>query len=380
VSVRPLSTGTIATVQVHEGDSVVAGDPLLSLDSTDSEVELAQIESEILQNSEAVALFEREIRILEHVELSAPEPPMPILKSDYGRGFARLLLSERRSLVAQMAELTEERKRLKSLAAVKNNQIALYGEILPLKRERYNQAEQLMDQGLPTLSRSQWSDLHQSLVEMEHAELQQHLELQENTAQDAVIVAKTTTLLAEQRRHIRERLVDHLQRLQQAENSHRSMIKHREDNILRAPVSGIIHQFIARSPGTVVQAGEELLIVVPSKVDLEILALAQNQDVGWLYPGQPVSIKIVSFPFTTHGMLSGEVVRIGADAIEDKTSGALVFPVTVRLSQTQSHPRLMEQLAPGMACVAEMKLEERRLLEVWLSPLRRHLTEAFREQ
>jgi RTX toxin transport system membrane fusion protein len=93
-----------------------------------------------------------------------------------------------------------------------------------------------------------------------------------------------------------------------------------------------------------------------------------------------VRIKVASFPFTRHGTLTGSIRRIGADALEDPSSKELIFPLTVRLDPANCPPDLLSALVPGMACSAEIHIEKRRLIEVWLSPLRRTFSEAFRER
>jgi hypothetical protein len=78
--------------------------------------------------------------------------------------------------------------------------------------------------------------------------------------------------------------------------------------------------------------------------------------------------------------LTGSIRRIGADALEDPSSKELIFPLTVRLDPANCPPDLLSALVPGMACSAEIHIEKRRLIEVWLSPLRRTFSEAFRER
>ncbi len=96
--------------------------------------------------------------------------------------------------------------------------------------------------------------------------------------------------------------------------------------------------------------------------------------------GQPVEIKIDSFPFTKYGTISGELLYISRDAVENEQLG-YVFPVRIRLDSDRI---LVDDtwvpLGAGMSLNAEIKTGTRRVIEYLLSPLQRYQAEALRER
>lgn len=106
-------------------------------------------------------------------------------------------------------------------------------------------------------------------------------------------------------------------------------------------------------------------------------ALALNR---FVREGQDVRVKLEAFPFTRYGIVSGRLVFLSHDAIEDEELG-LVFPARVELSQQSiSVNGRARTLTAGMAVTAEIKTARRRIIEFLLSPIARRVEEAGRER
>lgn len=96
---------------------------------------------------------------------------------------------------------------------------------------------------------------------------------------------------------------------------------------LRAPVAGTVQQLAVHTVGGVVTSAQPLLVVVLSEEALEIEATVLNKDIGFVRPGQAVTVKEESFPHTRYDYLAGKVVSVSHDAAQDEKLG-LVFPRT----------------------------------------------------
>lgn len=149
---------------------------------------------------------------------------------------------------------------------------------------------------------------------------------------------------------------------------------------LRAPVDGTVQQLAVHTVGGVVTPAQALLAVVPGEESLEIEATVLNKDIGFVRPGQAVTVKIESFPYTHYGYLTGVVASVSHDAAQDENLG-LVFPARIKLDGamltidgTQVH------LTSGMSLSAEIKTGKRRVITYLLSPLQQHGSEALRER
>ncbi len=67
---------------------------------------------------------------------------------------------------------------------------------------------------------------------------------------------------------------------------------------LRAPVDGTVQQLVIHTVGGVVTPAQALLSVVPDTQSLEVEATVLNKDIGFVRAGQPVTVKVESFPYT----------------------------------------------------------------------------------
>jgi hemolysin D len=151
---------------------------------------------------------------------------------------------------------------------------------------------------------------------------------------------------------------------------------------LRAPVDGVVQQLAVTTVGGVVTSAQPLLTLVPEQSALEIEAQVMNRDIGHLQVGQRVINKIETFDFTRYGFVDGEVLWVGTDAVQDQKLG-LVYPVRIRLNQTRT-PNAVNgrygEVSAGMNVTADIRTDERRMLEYLLAPMLRYQQEALRER
>jgi hemolysin D len=145
-----------------------------------------------------------------------------------------------------------------------------------------------------------------------------------------------------------------------------------------------------------------LLEVVPRDSRLEIEAMVQNRDVGFVRAGQEAEIKVDTFSFTKYGLLHGTVLNVSADSIDrskpspDAGSKAgsvtadsasepqgreLVYAAHVSLDRTSMDVDGMDvPLAPGMAVTVEIKTGAQRVITYLLSPLLRFRHDSLHER
>ena len=149
---------------------------------------------------------------------------------------------------------------------------------------------------------------------------------------------------------------------------------------IKAPVDGVVQQLAVHTLGGVVTQGQELMIIVPEGLDLEAEVTIENKDVGFVRAGQPVEVKVDSFPYTKYGTIKGEVIHVSRDSMEDEQQG-LVFPARVRLAaQTVQADDEIIQLSAGMSISAEIKTGDRRVIDYLLSPLKEYQSESLNER
>jgi hemolysin D len=145
--------------------------------------------------------------------------------------------------------------------------------------------------------------------------------------------------------------------------------------VLTAPIDGTVQQLAVHSIGGVVTPAQNLLSIVPADSTLEIEAMVDNQDIGFVHIGQDTAIKVDTFSFTRYGLRHGRVVTVSQDAIPRETSGkpaaaqgvaeessSASYAARVSLDQSQMQiDDRMVNLSPGMAVTVEIKTGRRRI-------------------
>jgi hemolysin D len=149
---------------------------------------------------------------------------------------------------------------------------------------------------------------------------------------------------------------------------------------LAAPIDGVVQQLAVHTVGGVVTPAQPLLIVVSQKHPVEVEAQVENKDVGFVHEGQPVEIKVETFPFTLYGTIPGRVLTVSDDAAPIEKVG-LVYPTRVSMDRgTMQVEGKQVHLTPGMAVTVEIKTGQRRVIEYLLSPLLKSVKESLRER
>ncbi|MBH8554389.1 HlyD family efflux transporter periplasmic adaptor subunit [Nostocaceae cyanobacterium CENA357] len=151
--------------------------------------------------------------------------------------------------------------------------------------------------------------------------------------------------------------------------------KQKDGETIKAPVAGTIYKIKAtKGP---VQAGEELLSILPEGEEMLLEVKVLNRDIGFIREGMKAKVKMATFPFQEFGTINGEVVQISPNAIVDKELG-LVFPTRIELSKHSVNVRGQEvAFTPGMAANGEIVTRKKSVLTFIIEPITRRFSEAF---
>ena len=158
---------------------------------------------------------------------------------------------------------------------------------------------------------------------------------------------------------------------------------------LKAPQDGIVKDPATTTVGAVVQPSTVVVTIVPNGEQLYADITIKNEDVGFVRVGQTAQVKLAAYPFQHHGMLTGTVIHISADATEPPKQGdgmqaaqGATYKARVRLDQqvfNDAHGNKLV-ITPGMQVAAEINQGKRTVLEYLLSPVRKTVEEAGRER
>ena len=99
-----------------------------------------------------------------------------------------------------------------------------------------------------------------------------------------------------------------------------------------SPVSGTLDQFKGIYKGSSVQAGSLLAIISPdSTLYAEVYVSPRN--IGYIYLGMPVHIRVSSFNYNEWGTISGEVTEISSDFLTDNSVNQAFYKVKCNLEK-----------------------------------------------
>ncbi len=150
--------------------------------------------------------------------------------------------------------------------------------------------------------------------------------------------------------------------------------------VIRSPESGFVHDLRVRSLGRVVQPGDTILNIVPTDRDLLAVTRIASKDIGHVYPGLPVTIKLTAFDFARYGSVSGKLMHISPSTVMDQT-GESTYVATISLDRLYvgDDPET-NRILPGMLVQADIRTGERTVLTYLLKPIYASLQKAFRER
>ena len=156
------------------------------------------------------------------------------------------------------------------------------------------------------------------------------------------------------------------------------------NQLLRAPVNGVVFDLILTNPGYVStdQSAQAALKIVPLNT-LEAEVEIPSSKIGFVRDGQEAEISIDSFPATDFGVISGSVTSVGSDALEpDPQMGKQEYhyPATISLEEQELRVRNGTRLPlqVGMSLTANIKLRSVSYLQLLLNTFRSK-TDSLRE-
>ena len=139
-------------------------------------------------------------------------------------------------------------------------------------------------------------------------------------------------VMAETRKQANEELVQAMRLANSSQQEARRGVA--QSNVMRltSPVDGVVQQLRFTTLGAAVPPAEPIMLIVPSSDKVEIEAMIENKDIGYVKVGTKAAVKIQTYEYTRYGTISGVVTFIGQDAIADD-DGVLTFPARISLDQ-----------------------------------------------
>ena len=152
-------------------------------------------------------------------------------------------------------------------------------------------------------------------------------------------------------------------------------------SIVRAPMRGIVKDIKINTVGGVVNAGQDIMTIVPLDDKLLVEAYINPRDVAFLRPGLPAVVKVSAYDYAIYGGLDGKVTLISPDTISNQARSD-----QLKLDPNQIYYRILVQtdgnslkdkngkampIIPGMVATVDVKTGEKTVFQYLIKPITR---------
>jgi hemolysin D len=377
--IQPSEVAVVKAIHVYDGQRVKAGELLVELDTQITGADVQRLKSDLLaaqvDSARAGALLDAIEEGREPASLASRIAQASEAQQRSAQTWLRGQYLELQSTLQQSdAEIAQRTAEIQAARAW----VAKLQESLPIARQLAADYKRLLDKAY--VAKHAYLEKEQQRLDQERELAVQQARVLELQAAKQQAESRRQSVLAQTRRAMLDLLHESEQRaagLQQelSKAEQRNRLMH-----LTAPVDGTVQQLAIHTAGGVVTEAQPLMVIVPSNQPVEVEAMLENKDIGFVRPGQEVEVKVDTFTFTKYGVVHGTVVSISDDAIEDERLG-LVYSTRIQLKENSIVVGDQQvALSPGMSIRAEVKTDKRKVIDYFLSPLKQHQSESLSER
>jgi len=350
-TVQHLEGGIIEELRIRDGDLVRAGDPLVTLQSTQAAAlyDLYLEQARTLQATQARLSAEQEdkseINFPPDLLASADERARKIIAGQ------TLLFNQRRSSLEAQLQILDVRKRQfeEQLLGLRAQVVSVDAQ-LALTEQEHSVKKSLVDKAL--LARSETLKLERSKAALDGdrgsfmgqiAEVEQ--KIGELDTQSMSLRATQSADIADQLEKARAGYIDAAERL----NASKDVL---DRTVITAPVTGKIANLKFKTSGGVIGPGQAILDIVPTNEELLIDARVSPSDIDVVAAGLQATVHLTAYSSRGMPRVTGTVKSVSADRVTDETTGQSYYLARVEVPQSE-----LEALDDGIVMMPGMPAE-----------------------
>ena len=363
--------GIVAEILVKEGQIVEAGQKVLRIDSTRFESSLRE------SRAMTLALTAKVARLKALGSGAGFVPPPDVSKEDPKTAEAERMLYETAN------------SELNAQVGIARQQLSQREQDLAESRARHTQASQALSSAEHELRVTQPLVQSGAISEVEILRLARDVNRYKGERDiSAAQIQRFQASINEANRKIQEvelNFRNHARReaaetqaklnsLTQGSTGLSDKVKHSD---LTSPVRGTVKRLLVNTVGGVLQAGRDVIEIVPLDGALLLETKMQAKDIAFLHPGQPAVVKFSAYDFSIYGGLDATLEQIAADSVTDER-GNTFYTVRVRTKKAELGPNL--PIIPGMVAEVDIITGKKTVLSYLLKPILRAKQGALRER
>lgn len=364
----------VIQIHVRDGQRVQMDDPLLTVDILGVSQDLERLSSEVNFQTQELILY-RSLLLEQDIEDDEQFLSISVIHRD------QLIESyhiEHQEFLTTLADIQSE------MDVNNTSQSAHQSDIEALDQLRNNislrlKARKALNQAR-AISRVEYLEQEKELLETDRQLAQQKAQLKVLQSEHHGLTQRMNSFKAQRKGEWLDKKRQARLTLKALKQQLSTAQERQELEIIRSPVNGTVQQLNIFTLGAVLQPAQSLMIIVPENTVQQAEVKILNKDIGFVYSGQKVTLKVDAFSYTRYGTIEAELISVSRDSTADEQLG-LIFPALVELKT--NNIVIDEQpvtLMPGMSVVAEIKTDKRRIIDYVLSPIREYQAEAMREK
>lgn len=368
--VQSFDGGVVQEILVREGQVVEAGQLLMRIDPT-------RFVSNFRENRARALALQARITRLQALITDTPFTPSDELRD------------EAPGLVAQELDLYESRREeLREVESMARDRLRQRQEELNEARSRLSAASRELNMASQELNLTRPLLASGAVSEVEVLRLERDVSrAQGDRSQASAQVARLEAAVEEAQTQLREvtlerrgewrnLLADALGELSALDESSTGLQDRVRLAEVRSPVDGVVQRMNITTIGGVAQPGQDVVDIIPTDDQLLVEARIAPQDIAFLRPGQPATIKLTAYDFTIYGGLAAELDHISADTITDDNDNTF-YLVRVRTQEEVEHDL---SVIPGMTAQVDIMTGKRTVMQFLLKPVLRAWSNSMGER
>jgi HlyD family secretion protein len=372
--------GVVAELNVQEGDKVKAGDIIIKLDDTQTRANLAIVSKGLDELMARRAREEAELegvdRVVFPAELLARQNDPDVARMVAGE--TKLFQTRRNSREGMKSQLTERVAQSQEEIGGLVAQVESKDKQIDWIKQELLGVRELWEKKLVQFNRVTTLEREQARLDGERGQLvaataQSKGKIAEIKIQILQIDQDMRTEVGKDLADVRGKMAELVEKKVAAEDQLKRID-------IRAPQDGVVHQLDIHTVGGVVQAGAQLMLVVPAADKLIVEAKVQPQDIDQLRVGQPAVLRFSAFNSRTTPELNGVLSVVSADVTQDQKSGANFYTIRIAVSPEEIARLEGLKLVPGMPVEAFVQTTVRTVVSFFVRPFQDQIARAFREK
>lgn len=375
--VQSQSGGTIASIHVQEGDLVEKNKTLATLDGQHLLSQKAILDSQYNEVLAQIARLEAEQKQAQKVTYPA----------------ALIAQSDLRNLIADQTHLFEaSRKRRRAIEALHKTHIARIEHRQIRLQEQYKTNQKqlsllqtdlkrhnaLLEKGLTQLDRVLLLQREQTALEGTLTDITN--QLSEIALQKSELSIQHTTRKIEERNALMSELRTLRADAAELLEKRRYITFELENLILRAPASGIVQRLTPSHPHAVIPPGHTLMHIIPNHTELHVTVRINPSDIRHIFIGQPARITLNTTHVSGQNHLTGKVIYIAADVLEDARTPQQFYEVRISIAPDPAAQAFRKTKPPmGMPATVFIQTNTGNPISYLLHPFLMFFDKALRE-